>query len=150
MSARRDLGGMVICVLLIVLGAAAIYAARDFTKLGAVFPRTIGAALIFFSLMYIGMAWFRPAVTEVPQPGSVLRRVLLMAVMLGWALLLKPLGFLSSSVLAYCAILLIAQYDKWTPVMAIYYAVIGSGIVIGMYCLFRFALKVPLPVGLLL
>jgi len=64
--------------------------------------------------------------------------------------LLEKVGFLATSIACFTAILVIANYDRWTPRSAATYAVAGAAVVGGLYAIFRFVLQVPLPEGLLL
>lgn len=147
---RRDLHGMMATVAFIAGGVAALYYSRDFTALGSVFPRTIGSAMVLFAIAYIVWAWLKPGPVAVLEKGSMPRRVLLAATMLAWSLLLNVLGFLSSSALAFAALLLISNYDRWTLRMAMVYLLVGAVVLGGIYATFRFGLKVPLPTGLLI
>lgn len=146
----RDLPGIIGSALFILVGIAALYYSRDFTKLGAVFPRTMGSAMIVFAIAYIALALLRPAPPAAVEQGSWTRRILLVVAMLAWALLLNEIGFLTSSVLCFAVILLIANYDRWTLRMALTYLVVGAIVLGGVYSVFRFGLQVPLPTGLLI
>jgi putative tricarboxylic transport membrane protein len=149
-TARRDLRGIAGSILAIVAGALAWYYAGDFSAMGSVFPRTVSAAMILFAAVYIAVALLRPAATAAPAKGSTWRRVALVVVMAAWSILLEKVGFLSTSVACYAAILVIANYDRWTPRMALVYALSGGAVLGGLYAIFRFVLLVPLPAGLLL
>jgi putative tricarboxylic transport membrane protein len=146
----RDVGGIVGCGVAIAAGALAWYYAKDFSAMGAVFPRTVAAAMMLFAAAYIAAALLRPSARAAPAPGSVWRRAALVAVMAAWSVLLEKVGFLSTSVACYTAILVIANYDRWTPRMAVGYAVVGATVLGGLYAIFRFVLQVPLPQGILL
>ncbi|MBK6981600.1 MAG: tripartite tricarboxylate transporter TctB family protein [Betaproteobacteria bacterium] len=148
--AGRDVRGIVGSVLAIAGGALAFYHAKEFTPLGSVFPRTIAAAMMIFAAVYIATALLRPG-EQPPQPtGSTWRRVALVVVLALWSVFLEKLGFLTSSVAAYAAILVIANYDQWTPRRALGYALAGAAVLGGLYSIFRFVLQVPLPEGIFL
>lgn len=147
---RRDVPGMIGAAFFIATGALALYYSRDFSPLGSVFPRTIAVAMIVLSVVYIAIALLRPK-APAPQPaGSVWRRVALVAVMLLWATYFDRIGFLSTSIAAFAALLVIANYDRWTPRTAVVYAGAGALVIGGLYAIFRFGLKVPLPEGILI
>lgn len=148
--ARRDVSGIAASAVFIVLGVLAIWGARDFTPLGSVFPRTIAAAMIVFAVVYIAMALLRPQAPAAPAAGSNWRRGALIVVLLAWSFLFEKLGFLATSVCAYAAILVIANYDRWTPRLAVVYTVVGAMVLGGLYAIFYSVLQVPLPKGLLL
>jgi putative tricarboxylic transport membrane protein len=145
-----DLRGIIGAAIFIVVGVLAIYYSGEFSPLGSVFPRTIAAAMILLSVVYIVTSLLWREAPETPAPSSNVRRILLAIVMLAWALLLEPLGFLSTSVLCYAAVLVIANYDRWTPRSALMYTAVGICILGGLYGTFRFALQVPFPAGILL
>jgi len=48
------------------------------------------------------------------------------------------------------ALLVIANYDRWTPRMAVTSAAVGAAVIGGLYTIFRFGLQVPLPEGILI
>jgi hypothetical protein len=147
---QRDLAGMAGAAFFIVMGALALWHSSEFSALGSVFPRTVAVTMILLSLAYIAVAWLRPKGAQ-PQPaGSVWRRTTLMAVYVAWAMLLEPLGFLTTSIAAFVAMLVISNYDRWTPRMAVTYGLVGAAVLGGLYAIFRFVLQVPLPAGVLL
>ncbi|MFZ5555856.1 MAG: tripartite tricarboxylate transporter TctB family protein [Pseudomonadota bacterium] len=149
-SARRDVPGMVGSAIFIVVGAIALYYSRDFSALGAVFPRTIAVSMMVLSAVYIAVSILRPK-APAPQPrASSLRRIALVVVMLLWATYLEPVGFLTASVAAFAALLVIANYDRWTPHMAVIYTAVAAVVIGGLYAIFRFGLQVPLPQGILI
>lgn len=147
---RRDYFGMAAAAFFIVMGALALWNSGEFTALGSVFPRTVATGMIVLSIAYIAVSWLRPKGAQ-PQPaGSVWRRTALMVVFVAWSLLLEPVGFLATSIAAFVAILVISNYDRWTPRMAVTYGLVGALVLGGLYAIFRFVLQVPLPTGLLL
>ena len=147
---RPHYSGIAGAAFFIVMGALALWHSGEFSALGSVFPRTIAATMIVLSIAYIAVTLLRPKGTE-PQPaGSVWRRTALMAVFVAWSALLEPLGFLATSIAAFVAILVIANYDRWTPRMALAYGLAGAVILGGLYAIFRFVLQVPMPEGILL
>lgn len=147
----RDVASLLSAGGFIVVGVLALYYTRDMTPLGSVFPRTIASAMIIFSVIYIVWRFFKSHVgVEPPAPGSIPRRLLLVAVMVAWALLLNRIGFLVTSVVAALALLLVANWDRWTPRRAIVYALSTLALVVGLYAVFAFGLKVPLPTGALM
>lgn len=147
---RPDMRGIAGAIAFIISGILAIYYSQEFSPLGAVFPRTISTAMIVLCLVYIIASMIQRKPQAAPQPGSAPRRMLLALTMLAWALLLEPLGFLSTSIICYAAILGIANYDRWTPRSAVIYTAIGTAVIGALYGTFRFALQVPFPSGILL
>lgn len=149
-NSRRDIPGIAGSAVFIIVGILAFWGARDFSPLGSVFPRTMAVAMIVFAAAYIAMALLRPTAPAAMPVGSPWRRGAVMMVLIAWAFLLGRVGFLATSVVAYTALLVISNYDRWTPRMAVIYAVVGALVLGGLYWVFHFLLQVPLPQGLLL
>lgn len=149
MSERRalDIPGIAGCALAIVAAGLAWYHAREFSPMGSVFPRTIAAVMAIAAAAYIAVALLRRAEPPAAAPGSAWRRIALIVVMALWSVFLEQVGFLTTSLACFAAILVIANYDRWTPRTAALYALAGGMIVGGLYATFRFALQVPLPAG---
>ncbi|MBE0625822.1 MAG: tripartite tricarboxylate transporter TctB family protein [Burkholderiales bacterium] len=146
---RRDIPGIAGSAVFIIVGVLAIWGAREFSPLGSVFPRTMAAVMILCAAVYIAMALLRPQAPAATPAGSNWRRGALIAVLVAWAFLFEKFGFLSTSLFAYAAILVIANYDRWTPRLALTYTAVGAIVLGGLYAIFRYALQVPLPQGLL-
>ncbi len=146
----RDLPGIAGCVLAIAGGALAWHHAGEFSPMGAVFPRTIAAVMMVAAAAYIATALLRPSARPQGAGGSAWRRVALVVVMAAWSILLERVGFLVTSAACFAAILVIANYDRWTPRAAAAYALAGAVVVGGLYAVFRFLLLVPLPPGMFL
>jgi len=147
---RRDTGSTIACIAFVIIGIAAFWAANDFSPLGSVFPKTIAALLVFFGVLYLALSWLRPQPPRLPEAGSRARQAAVAVVMVGWAFVLEPVGFLTSSVVAFVLLLVIAHYGRWTPRIALLYA-LGSALLLGgLYTLFKVALQVPLPEGVFL
>jgi len=147
---RRDLPGIAGSAAFIVVGALALYYSEEFSALGAVFPRTMAVAMILLSAVYIAVALARPRAPRPVEAGSTWRRIALAVTMLAWALLIDRLGFLTTSVTAIAALLVIANYARWTPRMAVAYVAFAALMLGGLYAVFRYALQVPLPTGILI
>lgn len=144
-EARRDLPGAIGCVLAIAVGAGAWWAAADYSKLGAVFPRTVGLLLIGLGVLYL--VFFAAGRTRAPEAlqGSMARRTGVAVVMLGWGFALGPAGFLPSSAVAMALLLLIAHHDRWSPRVVLLFGGSAALVLLGLYALFKHALLVPLP-----
>lgn len=142
---RPDIPGAIGSGLMVLLGAGAIWAARDYSDLGAVFPRTVGALLVALGCVYILLVLIGRTRRVTGSDGSSMRRSLVAVVMLAWGFALGPLGFLPSGVAAMTALLLVAQHERWTLRTALLYGLSSSVILFGMYALFKHVLQVPLP-----
>lgn len=142
---RSDLAGAIGSAIMVLVGAAAIWAARDYSDLGAVFPRTVGALLVALGIVYIALVAMGRTRRGAAAEGSTLRRTLVAVVMLAWGFALGPLGFLPSGAAAMAALLLIANHDRWTLRSALAYGVSAAAVLGLLYALFKHALQVPLP-----
>ncbi|MEO7854774.1 MAG: tripartite tricarboxylate transporter TctB family protein [Rubrivivax sp.] len=140
-----DRAGIAGCVLAVVLGAAAVWAARGFSDLGAVFPRTIGSLLVVLGLAYTVLALRRRGASVAPLQGSGARRLGVALVMLAWGFALAPLGFAASSASAMALLLVLANHGRWTLRHALLYAGSAGLMLAAFYVLFKHALNVPLP-----
>lgn len=139
---RPDIPGAIGSALMVLLGAGAIWAARDYSDLGAVFPRTVGALLVALGCVYILLVLIGRTRRATGSDGSSMRRTLVAVVMLAWGFALGPLGLLPSGAAAMAALLLIAQHERWTLRTALLYGLSTSVILVGMYALFKLALQV--------
>lgn len=146
---RRDIGEVIVAALLVSVGCLVLWDTTTYADPdSAVFPRTFACVMIAASIAYIGM-WLlgRGEARPDTEPGSMTRRVLLVAVMLAGALAMPWIGFLAAAVPVFAALLLVAMYDRWTPFRSIVYPLIGLALVFGFYFVFQELLLVPLPEG---
>ena len=147
---KRDLGGMVVAAIFILIGIIAIW---DTTRMvdsdSYVFPRTVALFMMAFSGFYIIWNFVKPPggseKTSAPGPGSTVRRVGLVVAMLGCAFIMPYSGFFISGILVFAAIMMFAMYERWTRGRLIVYPLICLVVVSGFYFLFAKALLVPLP-----
>jgi putative tricarboxylic transport membrane protein len=140
-----DRAGALGCVLAIALGAAAIWAARDYSALGAVFPRTVGVLLVALGVLYLGMFALGRTQRASTLEGSTARRAALAAIMLGWGFALGPVGFLPSSAAAMALLMAVAHHERWTPRTGLLYGLAAAVVLSVLYVLFKHVLLVPLP-----
>lgn len=141
----RDISGAIGSVLAIVIGAAAFYAADDYSALGAVFPRAVGALLVVLGALYIFFVGTGRAHAGAPVQGSTPRRTAVAAIMLGWGFSLGPLGFLPSSAVAMALLMAVAHHGRWSPRTAVLYGGAAGLVLLALYGLFSHLLLVPLP-----
>lgn len=146
---NKGVGEVVVAALLVGVGCLVLWDATTYVDSdSAVFPRTFSFVLIAACIAYIGM-WLTGRGEErgEPEPGSAVRRFLLVAVMLAGALAMPWIGFLAAAGPVFGGLLLIAMYDRWTPYRAIVYPLIGLALVFGFFFVFQELLLVPLPTG---
>jgi putative tricarboxylic transport membrane protein len=140
-----DRSGALGSVLAIALGAAAFWAARDYSTLGAVFPRAVGVLLMALGVLYLVFVLRGRTRRAPPLQGSSLRRGAVAAIMLGWGFALDALGFLPSSALAMALLLVVAHHERWSARTAVLYGGAAGLVLIALYALFKQVLLVPLP-----
>ena len=147
----RDYAGIAFAVGFIALGIWAVSETREMSDLGAIFPRTIGIAMIVFSLAFIVLNVVgKGRARALPEAGSTPKRIALIVVTLVWVLLLSTVGFYVTSLVAFVALCFIANYDPITSKMVLIWIASAFGVVTAFYLLFAKALLVPLPTGILL
>jgi hypothetical protein len=145
-EARRNFASTVAASIVIVAGSVAFYYAADFATLRSVWTRTAALVVMVLSLVYVGVTLLQP---ETPRrPGralSPLRRGLIVATLAAWALLLVPMGFLLTTIIAYSAALFIAGYDRWTPPAAVLYTALGMLALGALYATYAYEFHARLP-----
>lgn len=147
---RGDAGTIVLCVLFVALGLWMIAGSLGMSPLGAVFPRVIAGIMIASALGILGLrALGRVGPRVAVETGSTPRRLLLALALVAWAALMPRLGFFTTSILGFLAVLAIAEYDRWTAKRTAAYVVAALALVGGFYLLFVEVLLVPVPRGLL-
>ncbi len=147
-AARRDFGAVAVSAVLVAFGIVALIDTTTYSDAdSAVFPRTVASAMIVFALLAAVRTLLRlEAAVDKPE-GSALRRIALPILMIAGAAAMPWIGFLTSMILMFLAILIAAMHDRWTGFRLAVYPVAGIIIVIGFYALFRYAFLVPLPDG---
>jgi cytochrome bd-type quinol oxidase subunit 2 len=148
-SRGKDIGGGIISLLLIVVGAVVLY---DTTSYGdadsAVFPRTVAIVLMAVSAISALRAFLSkrgdPEMAP-PTPGSWPRRLLLPVIMLASVFAMRGLGFLPAMLIMFTGLLLVANHDGWSGRRAMVYGASAFAVVLLFYLVFRYWLKVPLP-----
>ena len=145
----RDLGGTIIAAAFVLLGAVCWWDTTDMSDPDSfVFPRTVIALMIAFSLLLILRNLIRGGGQHHRSTeGSWPRRVGLVVAMLLGALAMPLVGFLPAGAAVFLALLGLAMYDPWTPHRRVVFPLVGLAIVAGFYVLFSEVLLVPLPTG---
>jgi hypothetical protein len=148
-SAGRDLPGTLIAAAFILIGALGWWDTTDMSDPDSyVFPRTVIALMIAFSLLLIlRNLLYGGGRHHLSMAGSWPRRLGLVAVMLLGALAMPLVGFLPSGIAVFLAIMLLAMYDPWNGYRRLVFPLVGLAIVVGFFVLFSEVLRVPLPVG---
>lgn len=144
---KGDVRGTIGAVIFTIVGLFVLWDSGHISDWsGSVFPRTVAVLMILLSILLIGRNLLGYASgEEKPLPGSVPRRVGLVAIMLLAALLMPYLGFLITGVAAYVGIMVVAMYERWTKSRLMLYPVVGVITVFAFHYLFDTVFLVPLP-----
>lgn len=142
---RGDVAGAIGSALAMAIGAAAIWAARDYSDLGAVFPRTVGGLMVALGAVYIALFVRGRTHAAAALEGSMARRCGVALAMLAWGFALEPLGFLASSAAAMAVLQVLAHHGRWTMRRTLAQAASTALVLAAFYALFKHALAVPLP-----
>ncbi|WP_404420770.1 tripartite tricarboxylate transporter permease [Thalassospira australica] len=148
----RDTAGMGIVVLLVLMAVWAITQTSEMSPLGSVFPITICAALIVFSIVLFAMNLLRkPAGAKSgDQAGeSVSRRIALIVVMGFWVVAIPLTGFWVAAILAFLSLARVSCYEDMPAKRIIVETLAGFAIVTGLYWLMADVLLIRMPAGLL-
>lgn len=151
----RDIGSMILAVLFIALGAYALLETPQMTPMGSVFPTTIATVMILLSLALLAIHIRRPARpagtagSEGGAKASTVRRIAVTVVLGLWTVAIPLTGFFVTSLVAFWALIAVANYDGLSIRTAIVYAVSGAVIVAGFYLLMADILLIRMPKGIM-
>ncbi|MEO8080680.1 MAG: tripartite tricarboxylate transporter TctB family protein [Caldimonas sp.] len=145
---RADRGAAVVALLLVLLAAAALWQSREFSPLGAIFPRTIAIALLIAGAI---VAWRAlrgsgPKSRGLPREGWI-RGAMLIVILALWIGLLERVGFVPTGIVAFVAIAIVTGRDAITVGRLIRFVVVATVVVVAFQLLFVEGLKVQLPTG---
>ncbi|OCX65628.1 C4-dicarboxylate ABC transporter permease [Thioclava sp. SK-1] len=146
----RDLPAMGFAVLFIGLAVAIWAGASGMSMLGAVFPKTIALALLVFSGLLIVQNLRRAgrARLSLTFAAGSSRRVALAVIMLGWVFVIPALGFLMTSLMAFAAIMVIADYDRPAARVWVIWGIFGAAICTVFWWLMANVLLLRMPTGI--
>ena len=152
----KDLSGAVGSAFLGAVGLYVFVASFALSPMAAMFPRTIGAVLAILALVQIGAALTGRSAKAVEAGSSVAdqaeglgRRLVLLATMIGWALLFPVIGMFVTSLAACVILLFTAQFGPLSGRRRAVYLGVALGMVAIFYLLMREVLNIPMPRGLL-
>lgn len=135
-------------LLFIGIGGVCLWQSQDMSQLGAIFPVTIAIVVIIAGLLRLAQLVVRGVLSNTERDkGSTPRRVLLVVVMTAWALVMPWAGFLLTGLASFVTLMMIAQYEAWTPRRLMGHLLTGVVLVAFFYALFALLLNVPLPLG---
>lgn len=147
---HKDVKGIVAPTGFILLGVIAWIGTNSMADPDSyVFPRAVIIVMIACGILKIVTNLVRgdAAVEDPSAGGSDLRRVCLVAIMLGGAFLMPWIGFPVVGFLIFGALTFVAMFDAWTRQTAVIYTISALAVVGGFYFLFAELLYVPFPVG---
>ncbi|TVQ99492.1 MAG: tripartite tricarboxylate transporter TctB family protein [Spirochaetaceae bacterium] len=151
-------------LVLIAVSIFSLLESNRYGPLSRLFPRVVAVALGVLSLVLLVQSIVRarpgyrqksvglPSASgaepaETGSSGDMRGMLFSLLVMVAWTLLLEPVGFWAASVLAFSTLVLILRTPGKTVVWK---NILGGAILVTMFVLvFRIALRVPLPEGLL-
>jgi len=131
-------------LILLAVGGYVLYEATSMTAFGAIFPRLAGIGLVLGSLALLARAALgKPDMR--PAPDKAAPAVLLLATLMGWALLLPIIGFVPACLIGAALTMALAE-----PSMPRFreLALRGGGLILTILAiatLFSRGLNVPLP-----
>ncbi len=139
---------------MLAIGAGAVLQSLAMTPMGAIFPRTVGAVLVALSLLQLGRSLAGRGgggSAEVGEAGgSVWRRGLMIAVMLGWSVAFPVVGFLTTSLIAAVLLMVAAEFERMRPAPL----ALRLGVLVVMVAVFHWlmvaVLNIPMPQSLLI
>ncbi len=149
-TSRTDAGAVAVAVLLMLVAVAALWESREFSAMGAIFPRTIGTALLVAGAVSLwrSLRGRAPMSRGIPRDGAM-RSLLLVLVLVAWIAMLERVGFAVAGVVGFVALAAITEREPLTVARLARYLVVGVLVVIGFQLLFVQGLKVQLPPGTL-
>lgn len=162
MGRRRvhDPTGVAVAVLFICLGIVLIWQTGSMTPMGSVFPITVSAAMIVFSVLLIlrnlvigaraAPAEDRPIEEMAGRERSreTMHRVGFIAAMVFWIVALPLLGFFVASLAGFFLVMAVSLHERLSMKQALLLAATGIVMVAGFYFIMREVLLIPMPSGL--
>lgn len=135
----------------IVVGGVLWFQARDYSALGSVFPRAMA-----FLMVVIAVLLLLRSVLKSPPPqaedgvatnraSDVPRGIALVVIMIAWLILMKPLGLLLSSILAFACLVIVSERDNTAPGRIIFIMLCGVLMIWGVTLVMSDVMMVPVP-----
>ena len=147
----RDVAGLICGAGFALLAIYVFWGTRGMSALGSIFPATISLGMILFSLGLIaailtGRA--APAMAREEGAEGWTRRLALAAIMAAWVMLLPEIGFLVSSLIAFAAIMVTADYDRPRVRTWAIWTLSGAAIVVAFWWVMVDVLVLRVPSGI--
>jgi putative tricarboxylic transport membrane protein len=153
LSQPRDMAGTIVALVLMVMCAWALSQTPAMTPMGSVFPTTIALVLLVFAALFVGINILRKNGPRPTDPASTAesssRRIGLVVAMGLWIAAIPLIGFLAAGIIAFFALVAIANYDGLPAKSIILHLLSGCVIVSAMYVLMAEILLIRMPQGIL-
>ena len=138
--------------LALLIGASALWGTSDMSNLGSVFPTTAAAVLIGAAILLAVRSLLRRPTTQpeasVPPRTEWWRLGAVIAILLAWALLLKPLGFLLTSAAGMLALGPVVMREPMTARASLLHLAAAAILVLGFWLLMVRVLRLAVPAGI--
>ena len=130
-------------------GGFLMVASRNYTDLGAAFPRAVGLSMIVLGIVLAAGRLIRWSVsTSLPAlEGSMVRRALFVVIIAIWGVSLPWLGIVLASVVGIAGLTLVSNFSRWNARRILIHVVGHAAIFAFFYGLLAYGLQVPLPEG---
>ena len=130
-------------------GGFLMVASRNYTDLGAAFPRAVGLSMIVLGIVLVAGRLIRWSVsTSLPAlEGSMARRALFVVIISIWGVSLPWLGIVLASVVGIAGLTLVSNFSRWNARRILVHIVGHAAIFAFFYGLLAYGLQVPLPEG---
>lgn len=149
-SRVRDL---VAAGLSLAIGAAALVGTAGMSNLGSVFPTAAATVLIGAAILLATKSMLRgptpPPEASVPPREEWWRLLAAMAILVLWAALLKPVGFLPTSALGMLALGPVVMRGPMTARATLLHLGAGAILLLGFWLLMTRVLRLAVPAGVL-
>ena len=144
---QRDIGALTMGAIFIVIGIAALMDTADMSPMGSVFPRAISTLLIVFSAVMVALALLGGGVrSPAPEPSEAARRRIWLGVIFGvWVFAIPVIGFATSGLIAFIAMMFVAEHEPQPAAVWLRRALIGLAVVAAFWLIMSQVLLLRMP-----
>ena len=148
----RDNGAMIFGMIFVAIGALVLFDTQGMTPMGSVFPRAIAILLGVLSLVMIWLAYSGRSVrAPAPEPATSSRRRIGLGIVFGlWVFAIPFLGFASSGLIAFLAMMMLAEHEDQPMAIWLRRVLISVAVVALFWLLMSKLLLLRMPAGLLI
>lgn len=147
----RDTGALALGAMFVAIGAATLLDTRNMSMMGSVFPKAISILLIVLSLLMATLALLgRGARTPAPEADVASGRRTVLGIIFGaWVFTIPVLGFGASGLIAFLAMMVVAEHDEQPIAVWVRRVLIAVIVVALFWLLMAKLLLLRMPAGLL-